>query len=276
VVATGIDESQHGWLPTASAWFRQGDGSVVMAAHGPDEWERVEATPVPHDDRNLIRWTREQLGLTGPIDGVPELPRTELPEVEVSDIEMGIDTMSFRVSEPGVPVLVKTSYFPNWEVRGAEGPYRVTPNLMVVVPTDTEVSFHYGRTPIDLLALGLTLLGLVGLVLLARRPVIAVEPERPTRASRWLDRLVTIPAVASAADRAAGHPDGADPGPGHGTDVEDPGDRRDAPDSDPDPDAARTEPGEDSIWTEATDHAPSADPLGSDGPPAGPSGAADA
>ena len=29
----------------------------------------------------------------------------------------------------------RSSYFPNWEVKGAEGPYRVTPNLMVVIPT---------------------------------------------------------------------------------------------------------------------------------------------
>ena len=36
----------------------------------------------------------------------------------------------------GSPVLVKVSYFPNWEASGAEGPYRVTPNLMVVVPTE--------------------------------------------------------------------------------------------------------------------------------------------
>jgi hypothetical protein len=204
VVATGIDQSQDGWLPTASAWFRQGDGSVVMAAHGPDEWERVEADPVPHDDRNLVKWVRDQLGETGPIDQVPDLPRTELPEIEVSNIEMGIDTMSFEVSEPGVPVLVKTSYFPNWEVTGAEGPYRVTPNLMVVIPTDTEVSFHYGRTPVDLLALGMTLLGIVGLVLLARRPIVEVEPERTPRLSRWLDQLVTIPAVAKANDGVAG------------------------------------------------------------------------
>jgi len=34
----------------------------------------------------------------------------------------------------GQPVLVKVSYFPNWKASGAKGPYRVTPNLMVVIP----------------------------------------------------------------------------------------------------------------------------------------------
>jgi acyl transferase domain-containing protein len=33
--------------------------------------------------------------------------------------------VSFRVDEVGVPVLVRVSYFPNWSVDGAEGPFRV-------------------------------------------------------------------------------------------------------------------------------------------------------
>ena len=197
VVATGIDESQHGWLPTASAWFRQPDDQAAIAAHGPDSWDRVDASPVPHDDRQLVRWVRDQLGQTGPIDTVPDLPRTALPAIEVTDIEMGNDRISFRVSEPGVPVLVKTSYFPNWEASGASGPYRVTPNLMVVIPTDNEVSLQFGRTPVDLLAAGLSLLGLVGLVLLARRPQVEVAPERPPRLSVALDRFLTITPYAS-------------------------------------------------------------------------------
>jgi hypothetical protein len=71
---------------------------------------------------------------------------------------------------------VKTSYFPNWEVDGADGPFRVTPNLMVVVPTAEHVELHYGRTPVDLLAWALTAMGLVAVVALARRPT----PTMPT------------------------------------------------------------------------------------------------
>ena len=193
VVATGIDQSQDGWLPTASAWFLSDqDLDVPIAASGPDDWKRVEANPVPTDLRHIVKYARDQLSQTGGIDQVPTLPRTKLPKVEVSDIEMGTDTISFEVSKPGVPVLVKTSYFPNWKVSGAKGPYRVSPNLMVVIPTDTKVSMHFGRTPVDWLGIGLTLLGLVGLVWLARQPAIAVEPERPPRLSRWIDRQLTI------------------------------------------------------------------------------------
>ena len=65
-----------------------------------------------------------------------------------------VDGISFDVSEPGVPVLVKISYFPNWEASGADGPFRVTPNHMVVVPTDTHVELRYGWTGVDVGALG--------------------------------------------------------------------------------------------------------------------------
>jgi uncharacterized membrane protein len=51
------------------------------------------------------------------------------------------------VSRVGVPVLVKISYFPRWHVTGATGPYRVSPNLMVVVPTSRDVSMVYASTP---------------------------------------------------------------------------------------------------------------------------------
>ncbi len=218
VVLKGVDQSQDGWLPTASAWFLDGSAlDVPLAASGPDDWKRVDADPVPTDLRHIVKYARDQLGETGPIDQVPELPRTELPEVKVSDIEMGDDSISFKVDKTGVPVLVKTSYFPNWQVSGAEGPYRVTPNLMVVIPTDREVSMDFGRTPVDWLGITLTLLGLIGLVWLARSPAIDVEPERPPRMSRWIDRKLTIerrtpaPTDPADADPVDAHPPDGEP-----------------------------------------------------------------
>ncbi len=70
----------------------------------------------------------------------------------------------------GVPVIVRTSYFPNWEADGAAGPWRVTPNLMAVVPTGPDVTLTYGRTPVDIVSMLLSLLGLAGLFLLSRAP----------------------------------------------------------------------------------------------------------
>jgi hypothetical protein len=64
---------------------------------------------------------------------------------------------------------VKASYFPNWRASGAEGPWRVAPNLMVVVPTANNVELTYGRTGPEYAGVGLSVFGLLGLVLLARR-----------------------------------------------------------------------------------------------------------
>jgi uncharacterized membrane protein len=88
------------------------------------------------------------------------VPVTANPDVEVSDVEIGTDTVSFRVDQVGVPVLVKVSYFPNWTVDGAEGPYRVTPNFMVVVPTENEVTLSFGRSSVEWVGLLATLIGL--------------------------------------------------------------------------------------------------------------------
>ena len=49
---------------------------------------------------------------------------------------------------------------------------------MVVVPTDTDVTLTYGRTPVDIVAILLSLLGVAGLVFLARRPRVEVRELR--------------------------------------------------------------------------------------------------
>ena len=98
------------------------------------------------------------------------------------------DSIEFDVSRTGVPVLVKTSYYPNWEVEGADGPWRATPNLMVVVPTEQARDAHVrhdrggvaralrSRSP-GIVGLGLLLVGRSG----PRR--CRLRPERQARDS---------------------------------------------------------------------------------------------
>ena len=154
VVVTDVPKGGRGWLDAAVDWYQdESRWDVHLAAAGPSGWARVD----------------------GPGEAPP---RKRLDQVSVSDIRTGDDSISFDVSRPGVPVVVKASYFPNWQAEGAEGPYRVAPNLMVVVPTAKHVELRYGQTPVDGLAWLLTGLGLVSLVGLARRRV-AVLPEPP-------------------------------------------------------------------------------------------------
>jgi hypothetical protein len=88
-------------------------------------------------------------------------------------------TFSFDVSAIGTPVLVKSSYFPNWRVSGAKGIWRVAPNFMVVVPTSKHVELRYGRTPIDWLAWLVTFGGVALVMLLWRRPALVMPEPRP-------------------------------------------------------------------------------------------------
>lgn len=195
VVIDGIGEGQDDWLPTATSWFMNGDLEVPFAAHGPEGWERIHMDPIPTDMRRLTLWLNDQIGRHGSNDPVPDLPRRRLPTNEVTGIVSGDDRISFDVSRPGVPVLVKTSYFPNWQVSGGHGPYRVSPNLMVVVPTAEHVEMHFGRTPPDWIAGFMTLLGLVALVVLARSRPVEVSTLGNGRLSDAIDRLIALDPV---------------------------------------------------------------------------------
>jgi hypothetical protein len=83
--------------------------------------------------------------------------------VAVSDIVTTESSVEFDVSRTGVPVMVKTSYYPNWEAEGANGPWRATPNFMVVVPTSKHVKLTFATSSADWAGRVLTLVGLVGL-----------------------------------------------------------------------------------------------------------------
>jgi len=89
------------------------------------------------------------------------LPRERLDrpgELEATTSKTG-DVVSFTTDRVGEPHLVKVSWFPNWRVEGAEGPWLLSPGLMVVVPTQAEVRLSYRDTPIDLAGKALTVVG---------------------------------------------------------------------------------------------------------------------
>jgi hypothetical protein len=173
-VVNGAAAGGKAWLNDTVDWYMdKSDFDVPLAASGPPEWQRIDSGETPE---------ARPVGTT-----------------EVSNIASGTDTISFDVSEVGVPVMVKASYFPNWHVSGAKGPYRVSPNLMVVIPTSNHVSLSYGYTSVDYLAWFLTLLGLVGLVWLWRSKPVTV-PEAPAvwrEADEWDDDSLEDPRDAS-------------------------------------------------------------------------------
>jgi hypothetical protein len=129
------------WECMAAGWWN--DPSALdrpIAAGGPSSWARV------------------------PASAAASAPRRRLPAVKVTHVRSTDDTVSFHVSRTGVPVMVRTSYFPNWEADGADGPWRATPNFMVVVPTSHTVTLHYARSTAEKVGIALSFLGVVGLV----------------------------------------------------------------------------------------------------------------
>ena len=74
------------------------------------------------------------------------------------------ESLSFDTTAIGQPHWIKISYFPNWHVKGADGPYLVSPSFMMVIPTESHVTLYYGRTTAN--TVGQTLEVLAWLLLL--------------------------------------------------------------------------------------------------------------
>ena len=74
---------------------------------------------------------------------------------------VGRESVDITTSRVGHPLLVKISYHPRWRAEGADGPYLVSPALMMVVPRQRKVRLFYSsRTVSDVLGAGLTLCAL--------------------------------------------------------------------------------------------------------------------
>jgi hypothetical protein len=171
VVLSGVKPAPSSWLAPSVAWYDDPTRwDVELAQDGPASWPRTSVSD--------IKPTLKHVGTT-----------------RVTDVAQTDSSVHFHVSRLGTPVLVKVSYFPNWHASGADGPYRVTPNLMVVVPTSHDVTLTYGGSSAGVLGLLATVLGLFALGVMFVVPTLR----------RWRS---------ASRDRRAGT---AGPGPGAGS-----------------------------------------------------------
>jgi 6-pyruvoyl-tetrahydropterin synthase related domain len=108
---------------------------------------------------------RAAFARSGPLP-LTSLPRERLQrpgELAATTSRTG-DVVGFHTDRVGEPHIVKLSWFPNWQVEGAEGPWMLSPGLMVVVPTRSEVRLSYRDTPVDLAGKALTVAGIGALL----------------------------------------------------------------------------------------------------------------
>ena len=183
VVWKGVGEDQNSWLKPSVAWYDD-----------PARWNVVPAADGPAD------WTRVTVGDASP-------PTVAEPATTVSDVTQTDSSIRFHVDRVGTPVEVKVSYFPNWKVSGATGPWRVAPNLMVVVPTSHDVELTYGTSNADRLGWLITLAAVVAAV-----GVAVLDRRRRRRTRPWRRDAASDPGPGSDPDPVAGR----GPGPGRG------------------------------------------------------------
>ena len=210
---------QDGWECTTAPWWVNRDVlATPYAQTGPAGWERVKAGDLAQVQARVVT------------------------PVQVSNVHTTVDKISFDVSDIGRPVEVKESYFPNWKVSGAKGPYRLAPNLMVVVPTAKHVQLSYGLTTADWAGRAITVMGAAGLVVLGlwrgAQRFGADRGRAQDEGRNELDESDGVDGEGSDGDGAhgegddrpdAGGPDGGGPGgddPGTGPPEGDPPDRR--------------------------------------------------
>jgi hypothetical protein len=155
------------WLELGSSWLQnRTEWDALPAADGPDSWQRIDVAVDMAVREGEPGSDSRKVDVVKPVQQI--VPSKVDPAV-VSNVEIGEDTVSFSVDKVGVPVLIRVSYFPNWQVSGAEGPYRVAPNMMVVIPTSENVSLNFKASFVDRFAYLLTIAGLVAVVVMWRR-----------------------------------------------------------------------------------------------------------
>ena len=155
-------DAKERWLEIGTSWLQNpNDWPAVPAASGPSEWQRID---VAVDMNRRIGEPDESSRRVDVVLPTQSIDVVNVEPIVVSDVEQGRSSVSFSVNKIGTPVLVRTSYFPNWNVSGAEGPYRVAPNTMVVIPTQTDVKLSFGWSLLDVFAYVLSIVGIVVLV----------------------------------------------------------------------------------------------------------------
>lgn len=81
--------------------------------------------------------------------------------------------IKFHTDYPGLPHIVKVSYFPAWKVSGAKKIYPVSPGFMMIVPDSSDVELYYCATFWDRLG---NLLSICGLLIIIYCAVLRRQP----------------------------------------------------------------------------------------------------
>ncbi len=150
---------EQGWRERAQRWFAT---------------KPLPCAPLVFDDR-AREFERE------PDGWLPPPSRPLEPGVSVRE-SLAPEELRIRTDRVGHPLLVKVSWHPRWKAEGADGPYRVSPALMLVVPRERDVTLRYGPNWADHAGRSMSacaILGFVAAAVARRRPRAAPGAHLP-------------------------------------------------------------------------------------------------
>jgi len=151
-----VRSSPRGWRDKSYRWFTR-----KPLARAPLVFTDDARFPVTEEDEWL---------------SPPEVP---LPGGVEATAVVADESIVVSTSRVGHPLLVKVSYHPRWRADGADGPYLVSPALMLIVPRQPKVTLSYARTRADGMGLALTAAAVLGGRVAAGRRWLARRRPQP-------------------------------------------------------------------------------------------------
>ena len=70
-------------------------------------------------------------------------------DLQITDLNITNNKISFFTNSPGELHLIKVSYFPNWKITNGKGPFRTSPSFMSVIPDNKYVEITFEKTIVE-------------------------------------------------------------------------------------------------------------------------------
>lgn len=70
-------------------------------------------------------------------------------DLQITDLNITNNKISFFTDSPGELHLIKVSYFPNWKITNGKGPFRTSPSFMSVIPDNKYVEIRFEKTIVE-------------------------------------------------------------------------------------------------------------------------------
>jgi hypothetical protein len=79
----------------------------------------------------------------------PQPKKSISDEVSITGLTITSNQIKFSTDKPNELHLVKISYFPNWKIVNGEGPYRISPSFMAIIPYSENVEINFVKTELE-------------------------------------------------------------------------------------------------------------------------------